>query len=225
MKLAAMFSGGKDSTYAIMEAKKQGHEISHLITIAPKKIESYMFHYPCVELTKLQAEAMGIKQIWRESSGDKEDELQDLRFILEDLVGEIDGVISGAVSSRYQKSRIDAVCESLNLISLAPLWGRDAYDLLREEVDSGLDIIVTSVSTAGLDKTWLGRKLNQIAVEELRMIARRLPFNVQFEGGEAETFVMDCPLFKQKILIESFDKVWDNRTGSGYIVVKSARLE
>lgn len=224
MRLAALFSGGKDSTYAIMDALKKGHDVRYLITIAPKSSESYMFHYPCVELTKLQAESMGIKQIWRESSGEKERELDDLTQAISDIRGEIDGVLSGAVSSEYQRSRIDAICRKFGLNNVAPLWGKDAYDVLREEVGAGLDIIVTSVSTGGLDKTWLGKKLNAIAVEELRMLARRLPFNIQFEGGEAETFVTDCPIFKKKILIEDSEKTWDAKTSSGAIVVKKASL-
>lgn len=225
MKLAALYSGGKDSTFAIMEAKKKGHEITHLITIAPKKSDSYMFHYPCIELTKLQAEAMEIQQVWKESGGEKENELQDLRTVLESLKGEIDGVLSGAVSSMYQMSRIDSMCRSLGLNNISPLWGKDAYDLLREEVNADLEIIITSISTGGLDKTWLGKKLNAIAVEELRMLARKLPFNIQFEGGEAETFVMNCPLFKKKIIISEFEKVWDSKTSSGYIVPKKFSLE
>lgn len=224
MRLAALYSGGKDSTFAMMEAKKKGHEITHLITIAPKRSDSYMFHYPCIELTKLQAESMGIQQIWRESSGEKEKELQDLVGVLSGLKGEVDGVLSGAVSSVYQRARIDAICKSLGLNNVAPLWGKDAYDLLREEVNSDLEIVVTSVSTGGLDKNWLGRRLNAIAVEELRMLARKLPFNVQFEGGEAETFVTNCPIFQKKIVIEEFEKVWDSKTSSGYIAVKKASL-
>lgn len=224
MRLAALYSGGKDSTFAMMEAKKKGHEITRLITVAPKRSDSYMFHYPCIELTKLQAESMGIQHIWRESSGEKEEELDDLRQVISEIRGEIDGVLSGAVSSEYQRSRIDAICKSLGLNNVAPLWGKDAYDLLWEEVNSGLEIIITSVSTGGLDKSWLGKKLNAIAVEELRMLARKLPFNVQFEGGEAETFVTNCPIFKQKISIDEFEKVWDSKTSSGYIVVKKASL-
>ena len=224
MRLAALFSGGKDSTFAVMEARKKGHDVTHLITVAPKKSDSYMFHYPCIELTKLQAEAMGVKQIWKDSSGEKEKELEDLREAISGIRGEIDGILSGAVSSQYQGSRIDAICRSFGLNNVAPLWGRDAYELLSEEASSGMEIIVTSVSTGGLDRTWLGKKLNAIAVEELRMLARKLPFNIQFEGGEAETFVTDCPLFKQKIVIEDFEKVWDSKTSSGYIIVKKSSL-
>lgn len=225
MRLAALYSGGKDSTYAITKALEMGHTVDFLVTIAPKSSDSYMFHYPCIELTKLQAESMGIKQIWRESEGKKEVEVEDLANVLSTLRGQIDGVLSGAVSSNYQRSRIEEVCRSLGLMNVAPLWGKDAYDLLREEVNSGIDAIVTSVSTGGMDKTWLGRRLNAVAVEELKVLARKLPFNIQFEGGEAETFVTDCPLFKSKIVLKDIEKFWDSKTSSGYIVAREAALE
>lgn len=225
MRLAALYSGGKDSTFAIMKAIEMGHTVDFLVTIAVKSSDSYMFHYPCIELTKLQAESMGIKQVWKESEGKKEVEVEDLANVLSALRGQIDGVLSGAVSSQYQRSRIEEVCRSLGLMNVAPLWGEDAYDLLREEVDSGIDAMITSVSTGGMDKTWLGRRLNAVAVEELKMLARKLPFNIQFEGGEAETFVTDCPLFKSKVVLKDFEKIWDSKTSSGYIVVKEAALE
>jgi len=52
MKLATLLSGGKDSTYALYSALKQGHEIKYLVTIFPESKESWMFHHPCIELTK-----------------------------------------------------------------------------------------------------------------------------------------------------------------------------
>jgi ABC transporter with metal-binding/Fe-S-binding domain ATP-binding protein len=223
MKLAALFSGGKDSTFAIMEAIKAGHEIKYLITMAPQRDDSYMFHYPCVDLTRMQAEAMGIKQVWKETEGTKEDELVDLRAAVESVKGEIEGILSGAVSSQYQKMRIDGICRQLNLESVTPLWGMDAYDLLKAEAES-MEIMITAVSTNGLDKGWLGRRISTVVVEELRMLAQKVHFNIQFEGGEAETFVMDCPLFSRKIVVGDYDKVWDTRTSSGYIRAKNVKM-
>lgn len=223
MRLAALFSGGKDSTFAIMEAVRMGHEVACLITMAPERDDSYMFHFPCIDLTKMQAEAMGIKQIWKETRGDKESELVDLRAAIESVRGEIDGVLSGAVSSEYQRSRIEGICRQLELESVTPIWGRDAYNLLKDEAGS-MDIIITAVSTAGLDRNWLGRKISTVVVEELRMLAQKTPFNIQFEGGEGETFVTDCPLFARKIEIKDYDKVWDSRTSSGYIRANGVKL-
>jgi len=206
-----------------MKALEEGHEVTHLVTIMPKNNESYMFHYPCIDLTKLQSEALGIKHVTRQSSGKKEEELVDLREVLSGLE-EIDGVVSGAVSSEYQKKRIDAICDELGLKNFSPIWGMSALDVLREEVGAGLDILITAVATGELDRTWLGRRLNVVAIEELKILSQKRPFNVQFEGGEGETFVTDCPIFKKKVEIVDFDKIWDNKTSSGYIAVRKSSL-
>ena len=224
MKLAALYSGGKDSTYAMMKAIEEGHEIVKLVTIVPEKDDSYMFHHPCIELTKLQAEAMGIEQIMKNSSGEKEKELEDLRAVLENLKDEIDGVVTGAVSSEYQKKRIDKICDELGLKSIAPIWNMDAVDVLENEVNADLEVLIVAVATGSLDKSWLGRRLNGMAVEELKLLSKKNPFNVQFEGGEAESFVLNCPLFKKKVKIENIERVWDDSTSSGYIIVKDAIL-
>ena len=63
MKLAAFFSGGKDSAYAIYDAKKSGHIIQVLFTILPKSDESHLLHFPNIDQTKLQSESMNIPQI------------------------------------------------------------------------------------------------------------------------------------------------------------------
>ena len=52
MKLACFFSGGKDSTYAIHLAKKQGHDIVCLLSIFPKSEESHLLHHPNLKWTK-----------------------------------------------------------------------------------------------------------------------------------------------------------------------------
>lgn len=223
MRLAALYSGGKDSTFAMMEAIRAGHEVKCIITIAPERDDSYMFHFPCIDLTRLQAESMGVRQVWKETAGNKEAELVDLRAAIESVRGEIDGILSGAVSSQYQKQRIDGMCRQLGLESVSPMWGRDAYDLLKDEAAS-MSFMITAVSTAGLDRNWLGRMVSTVVVEELRLLSQRVHFNIQFEGGEAETFVTDCPLFSKKIVVGGYEKVWDPRTSSGYIRAKNVKF-
>lgn len=225
MRLAALFSGGKDSTYSVYQAVKQGHNIKYLITIAPKSDESWMFHHPCIELTKLQAQAMGIEQIFRESSGTKERELLDLSEEIAKLRGEIDGIVSGAIASEYQRSRIDSICKEFGLTNLAPSWGRNVDELLKEELNNDFEIVVVSVSSQGLDESWLGRKLDSGMLSELKKLEEKSGLNITGEGGEFETFVTDCPLFRKKIVIKDFEKLWDGKTGSGRIVVKDALLE
>lgn len=224
MKLAVLFSGGKDSMYAIRKAIEAGHTIEYLVTMAPKRSDSWMFHYPCIELTKLQAEAMGVKHIFHQSSGEKERELDDLEDVLMKIRPDIDGVVSGAIASRYQKFRIDSICERIGLKSLAPLWGSDPEKLLRGEI-SDMQVMITSVSADGLGEGWLGALLDDHTVEELKVISEKFGVNIAFEGGEAETLVLDCPIFKKKLHIGHFDKKWDPRTNSGTILAEAAHLE
>ncbi len=222
MKLAALVSGGKDSLYATYLMMKERHEIKYLITIFPEKEDSWMFHYPCIELTKLQAEALGIKQIIGRTKGEKEKELGCLKEILSKLK-DIDGVISGALASNYQKQRVDKICEELGLKSIAPLWQRDQEEILREE-SSIFNVIITAVAADGFDATWLGRKIDEKTIDDLKKLKEKYGINVSGEGGEFESLVLDCPIFKKRIEITDFEKNWDNKTNSGYIKIKNVRF-
>lgn len=224
MKLASLISGGKDSLYATYLSMMRRHEIKYLVTMLPAKEDSWMFHYPCVELTKLQAESIGIKQIIQKTSGEKEKELEDLKKVLEEIKDEIDGIVSGAIASQYQKSRVDRICEELKLKSIAPLWQKNPEELLREEIESGFEIIVTGVFAEGFDKSWLGQKIDINTIEKLKKLNKMYGINISAEGGEYESFVYNAPFFKKKIEILDSKIVWDDKTNSGYLVVKNARL-
>ncbi|MEM7814672.1 MAG: TIGR00289 family protein [Candidatus Aenigmatarchaeota archaeon] len=224
MRVAVLFSGGKDSTYATYLAKKQGDEIKYLVTIIPKREDSWMFHFPCISLTKLQAKALGIKQIIQKTKGEKEKELEDLKRVLEKIKGEIDAVVSGAVASSYQKSRIDKVCEDLKLKHLAPLWQKNQEEVLKEEVKAGFEIMITGVFAEGFDESWLGRRIDEEAVKEILELKEKFGISPSGEGGEYESLVLDCPLFKKRIEILSFKKIWDEKLKSGYVVVRKAKL-
>jgi len=115
VNLAALFSGGKDSTYAIYIAQQRAWNVKHLVSIMPEE-HSLMFHYPNIELTKLLSEALGIPRVAKASKEGEEAELQVLKSELEKLK-DIDGVITGAVASDYQWSRINGVCQQLGLKS------------------------------------------------------------------------------------------------------------
>jgi diphthamide synthase (EF-2-diphthine--ammonia ligase) len=66
----------------------------------------------------------------------------------------------------------------------------------------------------GLDESWLGRWLDLDAIGELEKLSSKFGFNLTFEGGEAETVVIDCPLFiSKKLDIRSSRKTWDGQRG------------
>jgi len=220
LRLAALISGGKDGMLALHHAVWEGHEVAYLVSMLPGREDSWMFHVPNVHLTPLIAEALGIPLVSRRTSGLKEEELEDLRAVLADL--DIDGVVSGAVRSRYQKERIDRICHQLGLVSYAPLWGRDELSILRELLDEGFEVIFVGVFAEGLDGSWLGRRLDEKALEDLLALREQYGISLVGEGGEYETLVLDAPLYKSRLELVNYEACWDGYTG--VLKVLSARL-
>ena len=220
MRLASLFSGGKDSTYAAHLASLGGDEVAYLVTMQSQREDSWMFHTVNVHLAPTLAQALGIESVTVETPGEKERELDDLRRALEGL--DVDGLVTGAVASTYQKSRVDRICDELGLEHVAPLWGRSSPELLDEVLEAGMEIIITAVAARGLDEGWLGRALDQAASEELKRLSLRYGFDVCGEGGEMETLVLDAPWFGRRLEIIRARKIWDGVRGR--YLVEEARL-
>tara|TARA_Y100000310_G_scaffold345693_1_gene468397 strand:+ start:40878 stop:41492 length:615 start_codon:yes stop_codon:yes gene_type:complete len=204
MKLALLFSGGKDSTYAGFLAKEQGYDISCLISIISKNQDSYMFHTPKIELTKQQAELMNIPIIQKITKGEKEQELEDLEKAIKQAKEEynIEGIITGAVESIYQASRIQEICNKLNLECFNPLWQKDQIQLLEDLIKHNFKVIITKVAAEGLDNSYIGRQLDKNLIKELQELKNKYEINPAGEGGEFETLVINCPLFKSELKIK-----------------------
>ena len=222
MKLAALFSGGKDSTFSLYLAQKEGHEIKYLLTILSKNEDSYMYDVINVGLTKLQAEAMEIPLIYHESEGKKEEEVLDLKDALRKISKDIDGIVCGTLASDYQRERVQKICDELGLKMLAPLWHTDFESYLHDLVDNKFEIIFTRVQAAGFDESWLGRKLDKQAIADLLKLQDKYKISLVGEGGEYETKVLNCPLFKKRIEILQSEKKWFGNWG--VLVVKEAKL-
>ncbi len=179
-----------------------------------------MYHVPNIELTRLQAESTGFAHIIRYSSGIKEEEVKDLELAVQSL--DIDGIVSGAVASEYQRSRVVLVSEKLGLRSITPLWNTDPLNYLREMINRDFNIIFTGVYALGFNKNWLGRRLDETALKELIELNRKYRVDLSGEGGEYETLVLDAPFFKRIIKIIKSEIIWEKE--SGYLNVKYARL-
>lgn len=220
MRLASLFTGGKDSTYATHLALEGGEEVSVLVTMMPSRRDSWMFHSANIHLAGLVARAMGMEHLPAPARGEKDRELEDLKWVLQGL--KVDGVVSGAIASRYQKDRIDRLCKELGLIHLTPLWGRDRGELIDEMLSRGMSIMVSAVAALGLDESWLGRILDDRALGELRELQARFGVDPCGEGGEMETIVLDAPWFLSRIEIVRARREWDGLSGS--LVVEEARL-
>ena len=221
MKLACLFSGGKDSTYAIHLVKKQGHEVTCLLSVFPKSDESHLLHHPNLKWTKLQSESMKIPQLIIDSSSDDtSDELIVLEKLLKNAIDEfkIEGLVHGVIKSKFQKEKFEILCEKLNLIPVSPLWESEPKKYMNDLLESDFHFMMTTVSSDGLDDQWLGKLVSKSDVKILETLSEKFGFNLNFEGGEAETFVIDCPLFFNAIKINKFTKNWDGYRGRFEIV-------
>ena len=221
MKLACIFSGGKDSTYAIHLVKKQGHDIVCLLSIFTKSEESHLLHHPNLKWTKLQSESMNIPQLTIHSNSDEtNDELIVMEKLLQNAKEQfqIEGLVHGGIKSKFQKEKFETLCLKLNLVSIAPLWKTEPEKYMNELLDSDFHFMMITVSSDGLDEQWLGKLISKFDIKILNNLSDKFGFNLNFEGGEAETFVIDCPLFSNPIKINEFIKNWDGYRGRFEIV-------
>lgn len=231
----ALFSGGKDSIWALHCAREAGRDVEALVTATPRA-DSYLFHVPAVELTALQAEALGLPRYAfpvdevepdavpdAGETGDRE--LAALERELRALVsaGELEpvGIITGAVASTFQRDRLAAMADRLNLEICAPLWNVAPRTTLQAMIDAGYDIRIVAVSAGGLDASWLGRRLDAVTVGELTDLAEDFGIHLMGEGGEYETIVVDGPPFERAISFDA-DVHWDG--SRGWLEITDARL-
>ena len=204
MKCGVLFSGGKDSTYAAYLAKKQGYEISCLISIISENPESYMFHTPSITKVKKQADVMNIPLIIQETKGQKEEELKDLEKAIQRAKSEykIEAVVTGAVESVYQSSRIQKICDKLGLECFNPLWKKDQLELLHDLIKDNFKVIIIGVFAYPLDESWLGKEINGEFIKDAAALYEKYKINPAGEGGEIESFVLNCPLFTRELKIK-----------------------
>jgi len=212
MKVGVLFSGGKDSVFSAFIAKKKGFEICCLISLFSENKESYMFHTPNISLTKFQAKSMNLPLVIKKTKGNKEEELSDLYNILRNVKRKysLDAIISGAVYSVYQFSKIKKICDDLDLKLFNPLWQMKEEKLLKGLIKNNFEVILVGVFAYPLDKSFLGIKIDEIFVKKFKELNKKYGVSIIGEGGEFESFVLNCPLFNQKLVVESFQDFCDS---------------
>ncbi|MBV0900769.1 diphthine--ammonia ligase [Haloarcula salina] len=223
----SLFSGGKDSSWALYRALERGYPVERLVTVHPDG-DSYMYHVPATRLASLAAESVGVPLVEVEpddfdaddvpDSGAQGDaELEPLEAALRDLDAELDGgiggVTAGAVESEYQTTRIEAMAERLEANVFAPLWQENPRDLADAMLDAGFEIRIVRVAAYGLDESWLGRTLDADALDELEALHDEYGVHILGEGGEFETLVTDGPHMDRRIEL-AYETEWDGTRGT-----------
>ncbi len=201
LKLGSLISSGKDSLYAAYIMEQRNYEVTCFLTMESSNTESYMFHTPNINLAAKQAEVCGKPIIIQKTVGEKEKELDDLKILLQKAKDEfgVEGIVSGALFSTYQRDRIENICDELGLVSFTPLWHKDQTSYMKELVTNNFEFILSAIAAEGLTKKWLGKTISLEDVDALAKISGIQPAG---EGGEFESFVTNCPLFSRPLSIK-----------------------
>ncbi len=222
--LGVLFSGGKDSVLAMHIMGLQLYSIKCLISVESRNKDSYMFHTPAINLIPLQSAALGVPSLRAFTAGKKEEELDDLKGVVARAVAEfkIQGIVTGALFSTYQRDRIEELADALNLKVFSPLWLMDQSNELKMVIRQGFRAVIVRVAAMGLDKSLLGRVIDEEVYNLLKEANRKYKVNIAGEGGEFETIVVDGPIFNKRINIDEYEIVEDD--GLFEMVVKRASL-
>ncbi len=221
-KLGVLFSSGKDSVYALHIQQRLQYETACLITMDSHNKDSFMFHTPAIERAEIQAESLGIPLILEKTQGEEEKELADLERAMQRAKDEykIQGIVTGAIFSNYQRTRIEELCDQLNLKCYSPLWHMDQHTELKNLLKEGFKIVMTKVAADGLDSSWLNKVMTEETITQLQEVEKKVGINVAGEGGEFETFVLDAPLFNNVLTITK-SSIEEDTDGAATLIIES----
>jgi diphthine-ammonia ligase len=216
LRLASLYSGGKDSNYSIFEINRLRHDVVCLISIISEISDSLLFHFPNIQLTRVLAQAIDLPiRDFKSKTSSLENEIAVLENAISSVKDEfgIEGIVHGGISSNFQKRNFEKICSDLELSVFSPLWNLNPSSYLHRMIDEKFKIIITGVSAMGLDREWLGIQLEHESVQRLESLSSKYGFNLNFEGGEAETLVVDCPIYKKKLEIRTGMVKWFGDNG------------
>jgi diphthine-ammonia ligase len=199
LRTAVLFSGGKDSGLALAYALEHTN-VKCLIIMQSKNTESYMFHTPNIQWAEKQAKATEIPYIIQKTAGEKEKELKDLETAIKKAKQKynVQAIITGAIESIYQASRVQTITNSLKMECFNPLWQKDQLQLLEELLKKRFDVVIVGTFGYGLNK-FIGRHIDNKFIDEMRLLKDKLKINPAGEGGEYESFVLNAPFYKNKL--------------------------
>jgi diphthine-ammonia ligase len=200
MAWAALTSGGKDSILSCQKAIDSGKVVRYMVTARPKNRNSYMFHSANLDAVPVIARVAGMEYVEIETQGNKEEELQDLEEGLAAL--DIEGVIAGAVASRYQAERVKTITDRLGLSLFTPLWHLDPETLL-QEVARRMDAMIVVTAAEGLDAGFLGARFNDDLIRRLKRVAATCRIHLAGEGGEYESLTLNAPFYSRPVTYTS----------------------
>ena len=141
MRIAGLFSGGKDSTYAIFKTTLQKHDLCCIMTMHPSSDDSLLFHYPTTNLLGKVSKVIDVPVIEHHCNiAEKNHEVKELTHLVKSAVDEfsIEGLVNGCISSKFQLNIFQDICNKLNIQLISPLWNINGdlpdYDKLEKSL-------------------------------------------------------------------------------------------
>ena len=202
MRVAALLSGGKDSVAAVEVAQGFGWDVVGAVVLRPAADDAWMFHTPALDVVAGVAECLGLPLMEAKVRTGQAEEVEDLEAALKaaQATWGLDGVVSGALASEYQRTRIEAVGHRLGLKTFAPLWHKDLQAYLHGLLEADWDIRFSRTAADGVPNAWCGQRLDAAKVDAMRTHKARP--HVAGEGGEFETLVLDAPHYKRRLVVD-----------------------
>jgi uncharacterized protein (TIGR00290 family) len=203
MRVAASWSGGKDSCLACHKAVAQGYDVTNLVT--------FLWETPSVAhplpLIALQSKALGIKHV---EARVKEPYFKQYVEAVSGLIKEngIEGIVTGDIYfvDNSHRNWMDDVCKEVGIKIIKPLWDVDREEILTELISRGFKAVFTCVKQPWFDEKWLGRELDWECLKDLKGLREKYGMDICGEFGEYHTMIIDGPIFKEAIEISKFSK-------------------
>jgi diphthine-ammonia ligase len=241
----ALFSGGKESSWALYRALEDGHDVRRLVLVHPPAA-SHVYRAPATAVARLAARSIGIPIVdvglptvdieppdvkagvaskLETGDGAEREPLESaLRTLAAEFDGGLQGVVAGTVGSEYQAGHLRSMCDDVGCDFWAPLWDADPRELLDSMLEGGLEIFVVEVAAPGFDESWLGRRLDCDALVDLEALHCERGISLLGEGGEFQTIVTQGPHMSRRVALEfEFEREWYGTWGQ--VRVTDARLE
>jgi diphthine-ammonia ligase len=208
LKVAVLWSGGKDSSLACYKAIAQGYDVNDIVTFIWETPSPCAHAHPLL-LIALQSKALGIKHIEARVK-DGQPYFEQYIEAISHLIKEdgIEGIVTGDIVflDISRRNWMDDICRELSIKIIKPLWDIDRYEMLTELISQGFKAVFTSVEQRWFDETWLGRELDWECLEDLKELREKYGIDLCGEFGEYHTMIVDAPFFKETIEISKFSK-------------------
>ena len=227
MDVAILYSGGKDSAFAIQHAVDKGWNIKYLISVKPNRKDCFLFHFATVEHTKEFAKMLNIPHFYVPCKvADPIKEADIVKKVVEKNQDKlkVDAVVLGGTGlQETQLKSTQNVLRPFKIDVFASHAGEE-HDLVMEQMlNRGFEIMITQIASDGL-KEWLGKRITKDNFSQLKKDSIKYGFHIGFEGGYADTLVTNCPLFEKQMVVDEMSLIFEDNY-CGHVIINKYHMQ